>query len=860
MIRGNLHSICFALLLFSVFLLVACGEETESIRVTERYTLDMLGKGVSLTEEVCDSARLGLLLYVGDSSSIYYCTGRVWKKVNGADGKDGRDGQDGADGTDGKRGRYGVSGTDCFIDKFADGFSLGCGATKAVIRYDFEIPDTCSIELDEDSSYVLRCGDEKAKLRQGSQGDAGDICRQTDIGGGQVRLVCGNDSVTTYKAQCGEIPFDPDGLLFCYGDTLVERCNTHAYDIEKQFCYNDSLVDMCGGKTYDLTEQFCYGDSIIALCGGKGYDLTKVFCYNDSLVDMCGGKGYDLAQQFCYSDSLVDFCGGKTYELKQQFCYSDSLVDLCAGWAYDVKQQFCHGDTIVSLCGGKNYNLAQQFCYGDTLVDFCGGKDYDLAQQFCYRDSIISLCGGKYYDLAQQFCYNDSLIDLCGGNDYNPKQQFCYNDSLVDLCGGKSYDLELKFCFNGALVNLCGGKDYNPKQQFCYNDSFVDMCGGKTYDFESAFCFGDTVVTRCGGEHYVLSVQFCYDNLLYDLCDGESYDVQRYTCYNNEIVPYECPRKPEYYLEPYDFEQEFCYIEKDILTGEIIDEYLVERCGGKSYDLKQKFCYNDSLIDLCGGRDYDLAQQFCYSDSLIDLCGGKDYDLARQFCDERNWRVYKYTKINGVTWMADNLDYRVPDSFCDSIHKDNNMHCGIKGRFYVWSAAMAMPESVCGYGHSCENDIQYPHQGVCPDGWHLPTKEEWDELLSFMGTDRRVYLDSSVQLYENTYGTDDYGFSAIPTGFVVTDSSHVGRCTSNVDGSRRYDDYLYCRLSIGTKNSTGFDAWTSTESRDPDRSSSSWVYVFYFYTDGGHYGDLSTSTWYKSVSRTVRCVKNEEEQ
>ena len=207
--------------------------------------------------------------------------------------------------------------------------------------------------------------------------------------------------------------------------------------------------------------------------------------------------------------------------------------------------------------------------------------------------------------------------------------------------------------------------------------------------------------------------------------------------------------------------------------------------------------------------------------------------------------------------MADNLDYRVSDSFCDSIHKDNDIYCGEKGRFYVWSAAMAMPESVCGYGHSCENDIQYPHQGVCPDGWHLPTKEEWDELIGFMGTSGRVYLDRSVRLDGNTYGTDDYGFSAIPTGFVVTDSSHVGRCTSNVDGSRRYDDYLYCRLSIGTKNSTGFDAWTSTESRVSNRSPSEWVYVCYFYAEGSYGGGISTSTWYKSVSRTVRCVKDE---
>ena len=701
MIFKCLHSLCLFSLLFSAFLLVACGEETESIRVTERYTLDMLGKGVSLTEEVCDSARVGQLLYVGDSSSIYYCTGRVWKKVNGTDGRDGRDGQDGADGTDGKRGKYGTSGTDCFVDEFADGFVLGCGATKAIIHYDFEIPDTCSIELDEDSSYVLRCGDEKAKLRQGAQGDAGDICRQTDIGGGQVRLVCGSDSVTTYKAQCGEIPFDPDGSLFCYGDSLVERCNTHIYDIKKQFCYGDTLIDLCGGNAYELKERFCYNDSLIDLCNGKDYDIKQQFCLGDSIIGLCGGKDYELSQQFCYNDSLVDFCGGKDYDLAQKFCYSDSIVALCGGRDYDIKQQFCYGDTVIGLCSGEKYDLAQQFCYNDSLVDLCDGKDYDLAQQFCFSDSLVDLCGGEKYTPTSQFCYNDSIVTRCNGETYNLKQKFCYKDSLVDLCGGKDYDLN---------------------KQFCYKDSVADLCSGKMYD---------------------PYIYHCKNNIVYGVCDGRPYGIDTH------------------------------------------------------------------------------------------------------FCDDRDGRIYKYTVIGGVTWMAQNLDYKVPNSFCDSVHKDDNLHCGIKGRFYPWNVAMAKEWKECGRGYSCGPKIQYPHQGVCPDGWHLPTIEEWGALRDVMGTYDLVYWDESVVLH-NRYDslevlTNEYGFSAIPTGIVNVTWNGV--------------KFVRAASYEGDGNSTiwsdGFDTWSSTEA-NADKAE-----LCFFYSIGGYGEKVDIEHPYsKESTRTVRCVRD----
>ena len=60
-------------------------------------------------------------------------------------------------------------------------------------------------------------------------------------------------------------------------------------------------------------------------------------------------------------------------------------------------------------------------------------------------------------------------------------------------------------------------------------------------------------------------------------------------------------------------------------------------------------------------------------------------------------------------WMADNLNYESENSFC---YNDYLAYCEVYGRLYTWEEA---PE-------------------VCPEGWHLPTSDEWQSLYKKYGT------------------------------------------------------------------------------------------------------------------------------
>ncbi len=114
------------------------------------------------------------------------------------------------------------------------------------------------------------------------------------------------------------------------------------------------------------------------------------------------------------------------------------------------------------------------------------------------------------------------------------------------------------------------------------------------------------------------------------------------------------------------------------------------------------------------------------------------------FTDIRDGKVYKTIKIDGNTWMAQNLNYA--DSTSTPVLMgntacldDNAENCNLFGRLYTWDAAMQ----------------------ACPVGWHLPSKAEYEALKSFVGADSSAFkLKTSDGWVIN--GTDAVGFSALP--------------------------------------------------------------------------------------------------
>jgi uncharacterized protein (TIGR02145 family) len=159
------------------------------------------------------------------------------------------------------------------------------------------------------------------------------------------------------------------------------------------------------------------------------------------------------------------------------------------------------------------------------------------------------------------------------------------------------------------------------------------------------------------------------------------------------------------------------------------------------------------------------------------------------FCDDRDGKVYKSVDINGKTWMAQNLNYEAKGCnenmfknvlgtlsvsyglVCECSGND----CAKYGRLYDKTAAMAL-EPACQRSY-CVSQITSPHQGICPNGWHVPSEAERDELISYAGGTYSAVPKLKAEIgWNNTNGTDDYGFNALPGGvmLIAGNISNVG--------------------------------------------------------------------------------------
>jgi len=186
-----------------------------------------------------------------------------------------------------------------------------------------------------------------------------------------------------------------------------------------------------------------------------------------------------------------------------------------------------------------------------------------------------------------------------------------------------------------------------------------------------------------------------------------------------------------------------------------------------------------------------------------------------------NISSYRTVNIGTQKWMAENLNYTVAGSRC---YDNNQANCDEYGQLYDWVTAMALPSN-CNES-SCSGQIQSKHRGICPSGWHIPSDDDWDILMNYVGGSNTAGTKLKATSGWNDYngasgnGTDEYGFSALPGGYVFSDGSspdiggygnvgHDGhwQCAteysnssarnrtmnhnSNVDRSYSYKYYLY---------------------------------------------------------------------
>lgn len=152
---------------------------------------------------------------------------------------------------------------------------------------------------------------------------------------------------------------------------------------------------------------------------------------------------------------------------------------------------------------------------------------------------------------------------------------------------------------------------------------------------------------------------------------------------------------------------------------------------------------------------------------------------------------YNATKLGDQIWMASNLTtthYADGTDISISIEYPNENPDNAEQYGYLYFFM-----DVTRGAYSEENPNPSGVQGICPDGWHLPSLAEWDQLKFYLESHPDQYIEPSGSiakalastegwLASSSYGTpgndpstnNSTGFSAMPAGVSRGDGTFLG--------------------------------------------------------------------------------------
>ena len=139
--------------------------------------------------------------------------------------------------------------------------------------------------------------------------------------------------------------------------------------------------------------------------------------------------------------------------------------------------------------------------------------------------------------------------------------------------------------------------------------------------------------------------------------------------------------------------------------------------------------------------------------------------------DDRDGKDYKTIVIGSQEWMAENLNfddgsvYLKDKTYC---YGEKSANCEKGGRYYMWTAAMNIDSKWTDGLASEAGKVESMHQGVCPIGWHIPTREEWETLYTYLSYDAGKMMAMNIPEWKEFETgmsiSNESGFTAYPTG------------------------------------------------------------------------------------------------
>ena len=205
---------------------------------------------------------------------------------------------------------------------------------------------------------------------------------------------------------------------------------------------------------------------------------------------------------------------------------------------------------------------------------------------------------------------------------------------------------------------------------------------------------------------------------------------------------------------------------------------------------------------------------------LLAWSCAKDDDFSGDsgtFTDDRDGNKYKWVRIGGKIWMAENLratKYRNGDNIGTTTPPTLSIS-GETTPKYQW-AYDGNKSNVATYGRLYTWYAITDNRNVCPSGWHIPTDDEWITLINFLGGHiiaGGILKEAGITHWKspNTEATNEKGFTALPGGSRYIDGyffsiGDYGYWWSSTEGLSTSCGFSH-RLDYNNTNVTRYNAY-----------------------------------------------------
>lgn len=244
---------------------------------------------------------------------------------------------------------------------------------------------------------------------------------------------------------------------------------------------------------------------------------------------------------------------------------------------------------------------------------------------------------------------------------------------------------------------------------------------------------------------------------------------------------------------------------------------------GNPSDGSFKFTFTDTL-QTCTVSGYAFAKGYAYSSKTVECTvveGGVDKSITNLGLADKpsitvDGIVYPYVNIAGLDWLCRNI----ADESAGAPYKNCGVMGDVFGRYYSFEEA----------------------QTICPDGWRLPTNDEWTAAAA-------AYDNKIADLMGNAYFNGDLMWEYWPAVGEITNASGLSMIPAGYAmlSGKGSDGYYNNALFNGYMEYAAF--WTADAVEDEEGM----AYYRYVICDQPEFmlgkGDIT------SFGASVRCVR-----